>query len=184
MKGARTGTASAQAAAMRLPFALRALLLLAFAIVVVPETAAQARNAAYFELGGSAIVPSVNYERRLSQNWFGRIGASVVTGESEGDSDSDTTFIIPLTGSWVNRPASNHHLELGGGLTIAAGDRQDLFEFGDDEDESFSTAFITGIAGYRYQKPDGGFQFRAVFTPVAGGGDFLPWAGVSFGYAW
>lgn len=167
------------------------LLLLLTTLTVVSmagrSEAQETNNAVYFELGGSAIVPSFNYERRLSERWFGRIGLSVVTGESEsslGETDSDTTFIVPLTASWISRPERNHHLELGGGVTIAGGDRQDLFEFGDDDDENFSTAFVTGIVGYRYQKPEGGFQFRAAFTPVAGGGDFLPWAGVSFGYAW
>lgn len=154
-----------------------------------PGAAQETNNAVYFELGGSAIVPSFNYERRLTEQWFGRIGLTVVTGEtttSIGETESDTTFIVPLTGSWVSRPEMNHHLELGGGVTIAGGDRQNLFEFGDDDgdEENFSTAFVTGIVGYRYQKPEGGFQFRAAFTPVAGGGDFLPWAGVSFGYAW
>jgi hypothetical protein len=161
--------------------------LLLLALLLAPATLAQeARNAVHFELGGSAIVPSVNYERRLNTNWFGRAGLSVVTGQSDSATDGDTatTFIVPLTASYVSRPSSSHHLELGGGVTIAGGDRQELYDFGDGEDEEFSTLFVTGIVGYRYQKPDGGFQFRAAFTPVAGGGDFLPWAGVSFGYAW
>jgi hypothetical protein len=171
---------------MKRTLLLPVLTLLAMAL---PGGAQETNNAAYFELGGSAIVPSFNYERRMTEQWFGRIGLTVVTGESvssTGESESDTTFIVPLTGSWVSRPEMNHHLELGGGVTIAGGDRQDLFEFGDDDgdEENFSTAFVTGIVGYRYQKPEDGFQFRAAFTPVAGGGDFLPWAGVSFGYAW
>ena len=163
----------------------RSLLLLVFLLALASSSSAQtSRNAAYFELGGSAVVPSFNYERRVSEQWFGRVGLSVVIGQTEGDDDSDTTLIVPLTASHVNRPAANHHLELGGGITVAAGDRQDLFDFGDGEDEQFSTVFVTGIVGYRYQKPAGGFQFRAAFTPVVGGGDILPWAGVSFGYAW
>lgn len=158
-------------------------LLLLAVLVVVPDSGAQeARNAVHFELGGSAIVPSFNYERRLNADWFGRVGLSVVVGETEND--SDTTFVVPLTASHVGNREANHHLELGGGLTIAAGDRQDLYDFGDDDEEKFSAVFLTGIVGYRYQKPEGGFQFRAVFTPIVGGGDFLPWAGVSFGYAW
>jgi len=152
-------------------------------LLVVPSAIAQeARNAVHFELGGNAVAPSINYERRLNERWYGRIGGSLIEGESSSG-DSARTFIVPLTVSTVNRPASNHHLELGGGVTIAAGDRQDLFDSAGDEG-GFSTLFVTGIVGYRYQKPAGGFQFRAVFTPVIGAGDFLPWAGVSFGYAW
>lgn len=145
------------------------------------DAVAQARNAVYGELGGSGIVPTVNYERRMTENWYGRAGLSLVVGYTE--EDTDTSFVVPLTASWVSRPESNHHLEAGGGVVFAFGDEQDFYDLGDD-DEPLSSFFVTGLVGYRYQRPAGGFQFRAVFTPVAGGGDFLPWAGVSFGYAW
>ena len=141
-----------------------------------------ARNGAYFELGGSGVIPTFNYERRVTDLWFGRVGASVVRGESEGD--TDTTYVFPLTLSRVSRPASNHHLELGGGLTLAVGDAQDFYDIGEDGDESHSAVVLTGLAGYRYQRPGRGFQFRAVFTPVFGAGDLLPWGGLSIGYAW
>lgn len=156
------------------------LTLLAFA----GEAHAQAaKNSAYFEVGGNAILPSVNYERRFHENWAGRIGASFVSSSSSGG-DSDSTLIVPLTVSWIGQPQSNHHLELGGGVTFATGDRQDLFDDLGDDDERFSTAFATAIVGYRYQKPGRGFQFRAAFTPVIDSGGVLPWAAVSFGYAW
>lgn len=157
---------------------LAALLALAAAPAALAQTS---RNAVYFELGGSAVIPSLNYERRVTDVWFGRAGASVVTSESSAG-DDDTTYVVPLTASYVRSPGASHHLELGGGVTFSFGDRQDLFD--NDDGEQFSTAVLTGIVGYRYQKPDGGFQFRAVFTPVAGAGDLEPWAGVSFGYAW
>jgi hypothetical protein len=73
-------------------------------------------------------------------------------------------------------------MELGGGVTLVVGDRQDFWAVYDDE--QVSDAFLTGIIGYRYQKPLGGFQFRAVLTPVVGDGTAALWAGVSFGYAW
>lgn len=139
------------------------------------------RNAAHFELGGSAIVPSINYERRFNDRWWGRAGFSLIAGESSGG--TNTTFIFPLTVSSVSHPLSRHHLELGGGVTLITGDRQDLF-LGNDDEGSFSSALATGIAGYRYQKPDGGFQLRGVVTPVAGAGIFEFWLGVSLGYAW
>ena len=157
------------------------LLLFLIVFSVVPEIRAQDRNAVYFELGGSAIIPSFNYERRVNPRWTARAGFSVAVGYTE--EDTDTTFVFPLTVSWLSHPERNHHFETGGGLTLAAGDRQDLWEDSDDE-EKFSNLFVTGIVGYRYQKPAGGFQFRAVVTPVAGDGDILPWAGLSFGYVW
>lgn len=151
---------------------------------VTPRSAAQnVRNVAYVEIGGTAIVPSINYERRVRERMRLRGGLSFVTGETEGESETDTTFIVPLSASLVTHPASNHHFEIGGGVTIAGGDRQDLWGV-DDEDDTFSTAFLSGIAGYRYERPAGGFVFRAVFTPVVGDGEVLPWAGISFGYGW
>ncbi|MFN2239906.1 MAG: hypothetical protein ABR524_10990 [Thermoanaerobaculia bacterium] len=158
--------------------------LLWFALVLLAGAQAQAqspRNAAYLELGGSAIGGSFNYERRFTEQWVGRAGLSWITGEtSEG---TDTTFIVPLTASHVNRPWSSHHMELGGGVTLVVGDRQDFWAVFDD-DEQVADAFLTGIIGYRYQKPAGGFQFRAVLTPVLGDGTAALWGGVSFGYAW
>ena len=141
----------------------------------------EARNAVYFELGGSAIFASLNYEHRLRGQWWGRGGASMIEGESS--TDTDTTFIVPLTVSHVGNPWSNHHLELGGGLTFAFGDEQDLFDF-DEEDEEFTNVLLTGLVGYRYQKPEGGFQFRTGLMPMVGEDIFMPWFGVSFGYAW
>ena len=157
--------------------------LLALSVLALPASAQLARNAAFFELGGNAVVPSFNYERRVAEQWYARAGATVITSESSTGNE-DTTFVIPLTASWVSNPAASHHFEAGGGVTIAAGDRQDLFDIDDDDDENFSNLFVTGIIGYRYQKPGRGFQFRAFGSPVAGAGELLPWAGVSFGYAW
>ena len=143
--------------------------------------AQSARNAAYLEVGGSAIGLSLNYERRFNERWAGRGGFSVVTGETS--EDTETTLLFPLTASWLSHPASNHHMELGGGVTIVTGDSQDFFEDFDD-DVKRTSAFATGIIGYRYQRPGRGFQFRAVGTPVAVSGDFGIWAGISLGYAW
>ena len=74
-------------------------------------------------------------------------------------------------------------MELGGGVTLVLGDSLDLWDSFDD-DEKVTDAFLTGIVGYRYQKPAGGFQFRAVLTPVLGEEGGGLWGGVSFGYAW
>lgn len=154
--------------------------LLALAVLLVAADL-RAQNAAYVELGGNAILPSINYERRINERWSGRAGLSYVVGETT--EDTEHTLIIPLTLSWISHPSSKHHFEVGGGLTIVTGDSQDLFENVDD-DEKFSKAFGTGILGYRYQKPDGGLIFRAGVTPLIGDGEVLPWLGVSVGYSW
>jgi hypothetical protein len=160
----------------------RTLLVLLIAVLGASEAHAQSpRNAAYFELGGSAIGASFNYERRFTEVWHGRAGLSWITGENS--EERETTVIVPLTVSHVNRPWSSHHLELGGGLTLVTGDTLDLWDSIDD-DEKVSSVFLSGIVGYRYQKPAGGFQFRAVLTPVVASDAAGLWAGVSLGYAW
>jgi hypothetical protein len=159
-----------------------ALVLLLTTVAAASDLGAQTtRNAVYFEVFGSAIVPSFNYERRLGERWHGRAGISgIVEKTSER---TKTTAIVPLTLSSVNRSDSNHRLELGGGVTYVGGDRQGLW-VAFDRDENISRFFLTGILGYRYQKPAGGFQFRAVLTPIVGepGATVIP--GVSAGYAW
>lgn len=149
-------------------------------VILSFSAAAQTRNAAYFELGGNAIIPSINYERWLSDRWYGRVGFTVVTGE-DSDGDEDVTYAIPVMIGGFNNPAGNHHFETAGGLLFVTGDSQDLF---DEDDEEINNVAGTVTIGYRYQKPGGGFVFRAGFTPVFDTSDILPWAGVSFGYAW
>jgi hypothetical protein len=159
-----------------------ALVLLLTTVAAASELGAQtARNAVYFELSGSAIVPSFNYERRLGERWHGRAGISGI--DVETSHGTDTALIVPLTISSVNRPHANHHLEMGGGVTFVDRHRQGLGDAFDD-DEKISPLFLTGILGYRYQKPAGGFQFRAVLTPLVGKPGVKLWAGLSAGYAW
>jgi hypothetical protein len=76
-----------------------ALFLFVYGLTVTPVLTAQVENTAYFELGGSAIIPSANYERRLNEHWFGRVGPAVVVASTS--EDTDTTVAIPLTASWV-----------------------------------------------------------------------------------
>jgi hypothetical protein len=145
---------------------------------------ARAQSSIYGELGGSAVVPSVNYDRHIgkSNRMLGRIGITAVVGSSQND--TQTTLVVPLTVSWITHPEANHHLEAGGGVTLVAGDEQELFEVGNG-DEQFNTTFVTGMIGYRYQKPKGGFMFRATITPLRAPGTIpFPWVGFSFGKSW
>jgi hypothetical protein len=159
---------------MRTHAALFLLLLASFPL------AAQSRNAAYIEVAGNAVVPSVNYERHFAERWYGRVGLAVVIGR-ESDGDEDVTFAVPLMIGGYSHPHGNHHFETAGGVTFVTGDSQDLWDEGDEE---ISNLVGTATIGYRYQKPGRGFVFRAGFTPIFDGADVLPWAGVSFGYAW
>ena len=160
---------------MRLAFVFFAL-----ALALTFPLAAQSRNAAYFELGGNAVIPSFNYERHFAERWYGRVGFSVVVGE-DSDGDDDVTFAVPLMIGGYTNPDGNHHFETAGGVTIVTGDSQDLW---DEDDEEISNLVGTATIGYRYQKPGRGIVFRAGFTPIFDGSDILPWAGLSLGYRW
>lgn len=156
---------------------LAALLL---AVLAATSVAAQARNAAYIELFGNGIIPTVNYERQFHDTWHWRAGFSIASSEDSGG-DDDVTYVFPVLVGAITNPAGNHHFEGEGGLLFVTGDSQDLF---DENDEKISNVAGTVTLGYRYQKPGRGFVFRAGFTPVFTSDGVLPWAGVSFGYRW
>lgn len=155
-----------------------------FALLALAATAAAQeppRNAAYVELGGNGVLPTLNYERRFTDHWAGRIGFMVVSSEEDGG-DSETTLFVPLVASYITHPRRNHHFEAGGGLLLVTGEEQDLF-FG-EEDDTISNVAVTALAGYRYQRPGRGFLFRGGLTPIYTEGELYALAGISFGYSW
>ena len=151
-----------------------------FFLVAATGAFAQSRNVAYLELGGNGIIPTINYERQLAEQWFGRIGFSFVASV-EADGDDDITFVVPVMVNYLTHPAGKHHFEAGAGVAYFGGDSQDLF---DEHDEPLSNLTGTVTLGYRYQKPGRGFVFRAGFTPVFYDSGILPWGGLSAGYRW
>ena len=157
--------------------AILTLLLLSFAAFAQEPP----RHAAYGEVFGNGILPTVNYELRFTNHWAGRIGLGAVF-TSESDGDSEATFAIPIMANYISHPERSHHFEAGGGVLFVTGDAQD-FWLGDDDEEIANVA-LTGVAGYRYQRPGRGFIFRAGVTPFYFDGEVAPFAGVSFGYGW
>ncbi len=139
---------------------------------------ASAPNHIFVEVGGSTLLPSLNYERTLWRTWLVRLGG----------------YYVPLDGETLGAVAGgfgkilghgSHHVELGSGLQWAF----------DELGTMFST--ITTAAVYRYQAPAGHFVFRAGMTPFyllhrrqdgnfgfPHAGRVYLWAGVSIGYSW
>lgn len=170
--------------------AVRIVALGALVFVATPQhvpAQTSSRNAAYIELLGSGGLYSLNVERRVRDVHI-RVGfASWSFDDSFGAGETDMVT-VPFTLSHV-RGRDNHHLESGGGFTL--GHRTFTSAFGEPTTSSgFVT--LTGLVGYRYQKPGPGFIFRALFTPLLGLGDddvaypdrgFTPTMGISFGYA-
>lgn len=157
------------------------------------DFAATAKNFVYVEALGSGGLYSISYDRLLSPTWSARLGFSTFGFTLSNLDAGIATFsqlslvTVPITTAYmVNFPDNSpHHIEFGGGITLVFGSATvDVSNMG----YTFTSA--NGAAGqllamYRFQPQQGGFSFRAgftpfyVITPILTG--VLPWAGVSFG---
>lgn len=147
-----------------------------------------AKNAVYLELLGNGGLYSVNYERALMDRVTARIGFSYLSlGASSTDStgqqtNAKLTFITaPVMANYLVGDR-NHNLELGAGaLLVYAGGEVS----GSGTGASAEGVGVAGTAtvGYRYQPVDGGFLFKAGFTPIFNQNGFAAWGGLSLGGA-
>jgi hypothetical protein len=146
-----------------------------------------APSSIYLEIGGAGIFYSINYDRLLTNNvalrfGFGYFGVPFLA----------SLTAVPLTLSWFpfSNSTSPNKLEIGAGFDYINATVTPFF--GDTPTRTGSAVCLTGILGYRYQAPDGGFMFRAAFTPILftdelqslvgiSNANFAPWAGISFG---
>jgi len=110
----------------------------------------QFKNGIFVELGGNGFVYSINYERQLPRKIVARGGIGyVVRG-----------FLLPMTIEKIYG-TKNHHLDLGGGLVFAK-----ARPTGNDVPTGKTSLALTGVLGYRYQKPDEKFFLKVAFTPI------------------
>lgn len=174
----------ARAAGFRRIVAFALCLLPAFA---APSRADEAANTIHFELLGNGILYSINYDRLFTHHFSGRVGWMYLSGDATSDDPTDPKVtvsmnLIPVTVSYLGGPG-DHRLEVGGGPVLAY-----LSADVDDGVQGVSAsglASIVGMLGYRFQPMDGGFNFRAVFTPhlvIDAEEPLLPWGGLSLGY--
>ena len=140
------------------------------------------RDAIYLEIGGQGIGVSLNYEKKIHDNFSIRIGASYMILGAGG--------ILGV--NYITHPESSHHLEIGLGVTyMYASLVYDGISAAEDLLPSLSV-------GYRYQPPERGFFFRAAFTTFFdltekssdrfGSGEnlsvvFIPLGGVALGWS-
>lgn len=155
------------------------------ASVHAQEARPLARNAIYAEIGGNALLYSLNYDRRLQDNVTARVGFMYVAAEGQdasGDRVDVSVAFFPLMMNLLVGTGSGR-FELGAGpvLGMASGEAETLDE-GDVELSAFGLAAFATTIGYRYQPVHGGFLFRAGLTPFYSNG-FMLWGGLSFGYA-
>jgi hypothetical protein len=151
------------------------------------QPARTARNSIFIELAGNGGIYSLNYDRVITEQFSIRAGFGYMSMGASASSGGATVtakasiLAVPVVGNFMLGSA-NHKLELGAGIT--------MFRFtGSGSDSLGGSASATGMApagtaviGYRYVPQDGGFTFRAGFTPLVFKDDWLPWGGLSFGY--
>lgn len=148
------------------------------------------KNSVYIELGGTGGVYSICYDRLFDikekkKNSFS-IGLSYLQGVIYGN--DLRIFALPFSRNTIYFK----YLEIGLGLTpTLIADIKPAYQHGNvfgSYTELNPMLFLTPKLGFRYQKNDGGFFFRAALTPMISliSNPFLnhrvyPWAGLSFG---
>ncbi len=140
------------------------------------------KNAFYFELFGNGGLYSLNYERNIHRNIYGRIGFGtwqMVDFLSSDPENSGRITTVPVMVSYLSG-SKTHHFEIGGGLL-----------FGNEKDQMESSPIfnLIGYIGYRAQSfISRGFLFRIGLSPMVSLNQtnypdrFSISPGISFGY--
>jgi len=139
--------------------------------------------------GWTCILFSANFDTRFNKSRTGlgaRIGLGFVSGyivENNsgygylGNPVSVVTFPVQLNYIF-GKSNSVNAFEVGAGITIA-GRKLEVFDF---YDENSTSIFGTASFMYRRLPKDGGFSWRAGFTPLIAKGYIQPMVGASVGY--
>ncbi len=143
----------------------------------------------YAELGGPGILFSANFDTRFKKSPFGlggRIGLGFVTADQSTfdpntgyDYRTRSVVTVPVQLNYLfGKPTSVNVFEVGIGATYI-GKKLDILDYYQDE----STQFL-GTASFMYRRmpKDGGFSWRAGFTPLFANGFIQPFGAVSVGY--
>ena len=154
------------------------------------ETSVPSHTSFYAELGGPGILFSVNVDKRFKKSRLGlggRIGIGFVTADEPKydpvngwyNYDPVSVLTVPVQLNYIlGKGTSPHTLEVGAGLTYV-GKKLDIINFYDDRK---SNLFGTFSFMYRRQPVDGGFTWRAGFTPLIANGYIQPFGAVGVGY--
>ncbi len=119
---------------------------------------------AYFELAGAGGVYSVNIENPLFRigRWRGnfRLGYGQIQYRDPGN-----TFRAVPVGIHMLKYSGNHHAEVGVALSYIGGYHYVESIVLNDTRQSRGIFFVP-MAGYRFQKPNGGLFFRVQYAPL------------------
>lgn len=150
----------------------------------------EGQHSFFAEAGGPGIAFSANIDRRFNASHLGlgaRIGVGFVTAYDDqydpngnyiwGEQKSAMTLPVQLNYIF-GKNNSPHTFEVGGGLTYVTKKLSILNYYDEDRTQLFGTFTFM----YRRQPRNGGFSWRAGFTPLIGSGLIQPFGGVSVGY--
>jgi hypothetical protein len=135
----------------------------------VADSTFKPQGSFYVEILGSAFLYSFNYDYRFSRH------AAVRAGFEAWGSSGSVVLGFPVTASALIGGRGKGFFEIGGGPVFVAG--SDNLE--DFEGEVLFSTFVA----FRLQPPEGGFFMRAGIGPIFGGGDWIIWPALSFGYS-
>ena len=153
------------------------LLLAALTLTSVGDLYAQQtrhQHSLFFELGGSGIFYTVNYDWRFNEKMSVRAGF----GRVDSDFFAVDAYSVPVMLHYIPAP-QRFSFELGvGGLVFS--------EVETDRDVRGGRVTEIGLAssaGFRYQNQEQGILFRIAITPILLPDLQAPWLGLSVGFS-
>ena len=136
------------------------------------QTAPAKRKSIFFELAGSGGFASINYEKTFlkknNTDFTWRAGFSI----APIDKNNGVGLVFPLmVNAIIGKTAHKIELGLGQGITITT--------------KAHFFMLTTAVIGYRYQREDKHWFYRASYTPLISylaNFQIQHWAGLSIGY--
>jgi hypothetical protein len=149
------------------------------------------------EAGGAGIAFSANFDTRFKNSrlgWGGRAGVGFVSGWDDEydpvlmmwtDGDQVSAITVPVQFNYVfGKNNSPHTFEAGIGATYVSKklNIMDFSSYYSSNSDRRTQFFGTFAFMYRRQPVNGGFSWRAGFTPLFAKGYIQPFGAVSVGY--
>ena len=151
----------------------------------------------YLEFGGPGVISSINFDSRFRSNQ--RLGLGFRLGVGFGIGDVKTVWVDKQWNYTYTEYIKRTYYSIPAGLNYVLGKPNDVNTFEVGAGVAFLTHKVTlychdekkpgqaiGFLTFMYRKipVNGGFTFRAGFTPIIGtGGDLFPMGAVGIGYA-
>lgn len=160
-------------------------MLTAASVTLILSSGFAQSNTIYFELLGNGLAYSLNYDRMVTDKISVRAGYGGLTvttiSSTPGVFFEDVKItLIPVLVNYL-RGEGKHKLEMGGGIVLVS-----IASTLNAEDVNFKLAadgaIPTGNFGYRYQKSEGGFFFKASLCPFFAE-TMVTSVGLGFGYS-